>query len=97
MKAPRKKSEKRRSHTDKNRKRTRRKTSARIIFYETANSFLPPKSNTKWPPSRDRTYDLLLKRELLYQLSYGRLAFTLLYFGLKIKAYCQKWLNMLIN
>ena len=23
------------------------------------------------PPSRDRTYDLLLKRELLYQLSYG--------------------------
>ena len=23
-------------------------------------------------PSRDRTYDILLKRELLYQLSYGR-------------------------
>ncbi len=23
-------------------------------------------------PSRDRTYDLILKRDLLYQLSYGR-------------------------
>src|SRR5882724_7040102 len=25
-------------------------------------------------PSRDRTYDLILKRDLLYQLSYGRMA-----------------------
>jgi hypothetical protein len=25
------------------------------------------------PPSRARTYDRLLKRELLYQLSYGRI------------------------
>ena len=25
------------------------------------------------PPGRDRTYDLLLKREQLYQLSYGRI------------------------
>ena len=24
-------------------------------------------------PSRDRTYDLILKRDLLYQLSYGRI------------------------
>jgi len=23
----------------------------RTIFYETANSFLPPKFNTKWPPT----------------------------------------------
>jgi hypothetical protein len=28
-------------------------------------------------PSRDRTYDLILKRDLLYQLSYGRIHYFL--------------------
>ena len=32
------------------------------------NNWIPTLS----PPSRSRTYDPLLKRELLYQLSYGR-------------------------
>ncbi|KKU97351.1 MAG: hypothetical protein UY30_C0008G0008, partial [Parcubacteria group bacterium GW2011_GWB1_48_6] len=31
------------------------------------------------PPARDRTEDLLLKRELLYQLSYGRKFQTRIY------------------
>ena len=44
--APRKNSERRRSRTAQNRKRTRRKTSARTIFCEIVNSFLPPKLNT---------------------------------------------------
>ena len=34
-------------------------------------------------PSRDRTYDLILKRDLLYQLSYGRLVTK--YIGNKAK------------
>ena len=35
-----------------------------------------PSESTKksfCPPTRDRTWDRLLKRQLLYQLSYGRL------------------------
>ncbi len=31
------------------------------------------RSLSEGPPTRDRTWDLLLKRELLYQLSYGRM------------------------
>lgn len=34
---------------------------------------IPFTSSTHGAPSRDRTYDLILKRDLLYQLSYGRM------------------------
>ncbi len=42
------------------------------------------------PPTRDRTWDLLLKRELLYQLSYGRDYYRITIYSLLFKAEAGK-------
>ena len=42
-------------------------------FYYILNYDMTKYKSKSCAPSRDRTYDLILKRDLLYQLSYGRI------------------------